>query len=88
MNSKVSIDKAGRVVLPKSLRDKFRLSPGDDLALDSDDQSITLRPIRAQALLKKELGVWVYQGQSQAPDASIPDLIDRVREERIQELLE
>lgn len=90
MDTKVSIDKAGRIVLPKPLRDKLRLHPGDDLALEADEHSITLRPIWPQALLKKELGVWVYQGevQAKASDDSIPDLIDRVRDERTRELLE
>ena len=63
MTAKVSLDKAGRVVLPKSVRDQMRLAPGDTLALDSEGEQITLRPVRPQATLKKELGVWVYQGR-------------------------
>ena len=33
MNSKVTLDQAGRVVIPKTLRDELRLSPGDTLDL-------------------------------------------------------
>jgi hypothetical protein len=45
---------------------------------------ITLRPLCPEALLKKECGVWVYQGE--ATDVSIPDLIDGEREKRLREL--
>jgi AbrB family looped-hinge helix DNA binding protein len=31
MNSKVTLDQAGRVVLPKKVRDELHLSPGDTL---------------------------------------------------------
>jgi len=41
-------------------------------------------PIRPQATLKKEHGVWVYQGA--ASDISIPGLIDREREKRLREI--
>jgi AbrB family looped-hinge helix DNA binding protein len=79
----VSLDKAGRVVLPKDLRDRLLLEPGDGLAIESEGDRITLRPVRPQATLKKEQGIWVYQGERS--DQSIPDLIDRERNKRIRE---
>jgi AbrB family looped-hinge helix DNA binding protein len=82
--TKISIDKAGRVVLPKSLREKMRVEAGDDLLVEAEGDRITLRPVRQEALLKKEYGIWVYQGEPS--DASIPDLIDAEREKRIREL--
>jgi len=86
MATKISIDKAGRVVLPKSLREKLRVEAGDDLLVEAEGDRITLRPIRQEALLKKEYGIWVYQGQPS--DTSIPDLIDAEREKRIRELID
>ena len=80
MSTKLTLDKAGRVVLPKPLRDRLQLAPGDTLHLESEGERITLRPLRQNVMLKKELGVWVYQGES--TDASIADLIDRQRENR------
>jgi hypothetical protein len=41
--------------------------------------------LRPKALLKKEKGVWVYQGEP--TNVSIPDLLDRQREQRSRELL-
>lgn len=80
MTTKLTLDKAGRVVLPKPLRDRLQLAPGDALHLESEGERITLRPVRQNVMLKKELGVWVYQGVS--TDASITHLIDRERENR------
>lgn len=44
--------------------------------------------VRARATLKKERGVWVYQGTRRAKrlTESLPDQIDSAREERIREL--
>jgi AbrB family looped-hinge helix DNA binding protein len=80
VTTKLTLDKAGRVVLPKPLRDRLQLAPGDALHLESEGERITLRPVRQNVMLKKELGVWVYQGVS--TDASITHLIDRERENR------
>jgi AbrB family looped-hinge helix DNA binding protein len=85
MTNKLTLDKAGRVVIPKPLRLELRLGPGDMLELETQGEQITLRPLRPAALLKKERGVWVYQGEP--ANASIPDLIDRQRETRLRELI-
>ena len=81
----VTLDKAGRVVIPKRLREQLRLAPGDTLELESEGEGVTLRPVRPQALLEKEHGVWVYQGEPAA--VSIPDLVDGEREKRVRETL-
>ncbi|MBI1790163.1 MAG: AbrB/MazE/SpoVT family DNA-binding domain-containing protein [Acidobacteria bacterium] len=83
MTAKITLDKAGRVVLPKPLREEMQLGPGDTLELEREGERITLRPVRPQAMLKKEYGVWVYQGGP--VNVSIPDLIDRGREHRLRE---
>jgi len=80
----VTIDQAGRVVIPKAFRAKLGLGPGDSLALNDEGDRITLQPVRPQALLKKQHGIWVYQGE--ATDTSIPELIEREREKRIADL--
>jgi AbrB family looped-hinge helix DNA binding protein len=86
MANRISIDKAGRVVLPKALREKLRVEAGDDLIVEAEGDRITLRPIRQEALLKKEFGIWVYQGESS--NISIPELIEAEREKRVRELLD
>jgi AbrB family looped-hinge helix DNA binding protein len=86
MATKVSIDKAGRFVLPKTLRKKMRVEAGDELLIEEkEDDCITLRPLRRQAPLKKELGIWVYQGEPST--VVLSELIDAEREKRLRELL-
>jgi AbrB family looped-hinge helix DNA binding protein len=85
MAAKLTVDKAGRIVLPKPVRDRLQLEAGDTLELEMDGERINLRPVRPKVLLKKELGIWVFQGE--ACDDSIADLIDRSREARLREVL-
>ena len=40
---KMRIDKAGRVVVPKAVRDRLGLMPGDELEAEVDGDSFTLR---------------------------------------------
>ena len=82
MTTKISIDKAGRVVIPKRLRDELHLAAGDLLQLDSLGDSITLRPVQETAPLQKEQGFWVYRTGLPLRDLSIPEWIDKGREER------
>lgn len=85
MTTRITLDRAGRVLIPKTLRQELHLGPGDTLQLEREGDEITLRPLRPKALLKKEKGVWVYQGEP--THVSIPDLIDRQREQRSREHL-
>jgi hypothetical protein len=64
----------------------LRLGAGDELLLASEGDGITLQPVRPQAALKKEYGIWVYQGA--ATDSSINHLVDCERGERIGELVQ
>jgi hypothetical protein len=63
----------------------MQLGPGTVLQMGVEGERIILRPIPPKATLTKELGIWVHQGEPS--DDSIPDLIDRVREERIRKIL-
>lgn len=81
MKSHAVIDRAGRIIIPKPLRDMLRLNAGDTLRLESSEDSITLKPERPTIPLQKEMGVWVYRtGAEFSP--SISDLIDEARDER------
>jgi len=56
MKAKVSVDQAGRVLLPKALREDLRLGLSDVVELDSEREDIRLRPVRPKALVKREHG--------------------------------
>jgi len=84
MNTRLTIDSAGRVVLPKPLRDELDLGPGDSLDLESTGEKITLRPVRASAPLTKERGVWVFRTGQPLSAAVTDDMLRTVRQERDQ----
>lgn len=81
----VTLDETGRLLLPEPLRKRMGLSPGDALELQAEGGRITLRPVRPKAVIKKERGVWVCQGEP--ANISLPEFIDRQRKKRIRELL-
>jgi len=82
MMIKLTLDKAGRVVIPKRLRDALHLVAGDSLQLESSGDEITLRPVQETVPLQKEQGFWVYRTGRPLKELSIPDWIDKDREER------
>ena len=61
MRGTVSLDRAGRIVVPKTVRDRLRLSPGDTFDLIVQGDELTLRPRRSATPLQKERGVWVFR---------------------------
>ncbi|MBL8236727.1 MAG: AbrB/MazE/SpoVT family DNA-binding domain-containing protein [Bryobacterales bacterium] len=82
MNTRLVIDKAGRVVIPKPLREELHLEPGDTLEVESTGEQITLRPVRGSGPLTKEHGVWVfYTGQPLSAFAT-DEMLAQIREER------
>ena len=82
MNSRLVIDKAGRVVIPKPLREKLQLEPGDTLEMESSGEQITLRPVRGTGPLTKEHGIWVFHSGQPLPASATDDMLDLLREER------
>jgi AbrB family looped-hinge helix DNA binding protein len=86
MNTTVTLDRAGRVVIPKNLRDELRLAPGDSLTLESDGDRVTLRPIRSASALRKEHGIWVFRGGRKITAKETDRALEGVRQERDGEL--
>jgi AbrB family looped-hinge helix DNA binding protein len=88
MMTKLTLDKAGRVVLPKPLRDELELAAGDTLELESRGEQITLRPVRGAVPLKKERGIWVYRAGRPLTAATTDQTLRQIREERDREIRE
>lgn len=82
MNARLNIDKAGRVVIPKPLREKLHLEPGDSLEMESAGEQITLRPVRGTGPLSKEHGVWVFHSGQPLPASATDEMLKQLREER------
>ncbi len=82
MTTEVVVDKAGRVVIPKLLREELHLGPGDSLHLESAGDQITLRPVRGSTPLRKEDGIWVFRTGKRIPAVATDKLLDDLRAER------
>ena len=78
----MTLDRAGRVVLPKTLRDEMRLSPGDTLDLTVKDDEVTLRPRRGASPLHKERGVWVFRTGKPLTAGETDDTLRNIRAQR------
>jgi len=87
MTAKLTLDKAGRVVIPKSFRDELHLSSGDSLEIESQGDEFILRPVREEATMFKEDGMWVIKTGKPLTVEDANAVIDSVREERHRQLL-
>jgi AbrB family looped-hinge helix DNA binding protein len=89
MNTTLTIDKAGRVVLPKPVRDALQISPGDSLELESSEDHIILRPAPSKGHMYKKQGLWVFDSGSAGTISAdaVNKTIRRVRAERHRHVL-
>jgi AbrB family looped-hinge helix DNA binding protein len=55
----VTIDKAGRVVVPKPVRDRFAWTPGTEVEVEVERDGLKLRVKEPHALLAREDGLLV-----------------------------
>jgi AbrB family looped-hinge helix DNA binding protein len=78
----VTLDKAGRVVIPKTLRDELHLESGDTLELGCEGETVTLRPMRSSSPLRKERGVWVFRTGERLPAAAADAVLREIRGQR------
>ncbi len=83
---KLRIDKSGRIVVPKPLRERLGLKPGTELEVVDQRDGMLLRAIVERPALVKVDGLWVHRGVAQ-PGANWDRIIQEVREERIESAL-
>jgi AbrB family looped-hinge helix DNA binding protein len=82
MKARLTIDSAGRVVIPKALRDELKLATGDALEIESVGEEITLRPVRGTAPMTNERGVWVFRTGEPLNPSVADDILSQIRDER------
>jgi AbrB family looped-hinge helix DNA binding protein len=82
MTTKLTLDQAGRVMIPKALRDELHLGPGDSLQLESEGERIMLRPVRGTMPLQKEDGIWVFRLGEPLSVSATDAVLEDLREER------
>jgi AbrB family looped-hinge helix DNA binding protein len=80
----VPIDKAGRVVIPKWVREGANLQAGDELKLSLEGQRIQLELAVEDSGLVRKGQAWVFRSKSAKPLTS--ELVEKLREERLSSL--
>ena len=82
MTITLTLDKAGRVVLPKPVRDEMQLRAGDPLVLERSEDRIVLRPRRGGAGLHKKQGIWVFSTGEPISAEATDEVQRQLRRER------
>ena len=82
MASFTTIDSAGRVVIPKRLREALRLFPNTRLRVIGDHQRVVLEPVEEAPVLIERDGIVLVGGELAGP---LPT-VRQAREDRLDEL--
>jgi AbrB family looped-hinge helix DNA binding protein len=82
---RVTIDAAGRIVVPKPLRDRLRLHEGSTLEIEENASSFVLRPLVQSPAIVLRDGLLVFVGE--IPRSIRQDkLVEDLREDRLDEI--
>lgn len=63
MRTTITIDAAGRLVLPKQIRDQHGLHAGSELEVEDAGTEIRLQPVELRAPLRDVHGILVFAGR-------------------------
>jgi AbrB family looped-hinge helix DNA binding protein len=83
---KLRIDKAGRIVVPKPLRERLGFKPDTELEAIEQPEGVLLKRVEQRPSMVKVDGLWVHQGSAE-PGANWERIFEDVREERIESVL-
>jgi AbrB family looped-hinge helix DNA binding protein len=84
----LKMDKAGRVILPKPVRDRLGMHAGSDLEIQETPETpegVMLKPTESRPSMVKKQGLWVHTGKL-PPGFDIVQAIRDDREDRIRKL--
>jgi AbrB family looped-hinge helix DNA binding protein len=82
----VRIDKAGRIVVPKPLRDRLGFKPDSELEAIERPDGMLLKRVEQQPSMTRVDGLWVHRDSAE-PGANWERIIDDLRDQRIESVL-
>lgn len=82
----IRIDKAGRIVVPKPLRERLGFRPDTELEVIEQPEGVLLKRVGQRPSMVKVDGLWLHQGIAE-PGARWDQIITDVREERLENTL-
>ncbi len=74
----ITIDQAGRLVIPKAIRDRFNLVPGSELEVDASGNEIRLWVAGMEPSMIEKRGIVVHHGEKKCD----LDVVEFLRSER------
>lgn len=80
-----TIDKFGRIVIPKKLRDELGLEPGESLELEGDETGFHVKTVDEHSCLVKKGNVLVYTGET---TGDLTRIVQDERDKRIRTLID
>jgi AbrB family looped-hinge helix DNA binding protein len=84
----LSIDKFGRVVLPKKLREHLGVGTGLKVQVEETADGVKLTPVRHGSGLMMKDGILIHRGGGDESHIRWDTLVDEEREERIRHIAE
>jgi AbrB family looped-hinge helix DNA binding protein len=76
------LDSAGRIVIPKVMRNELGLAPGDPVSIELEEERVTIRPERPDSAMRREHGLWVFRSGERISSKEIEEAIEQGRRER------
>lgn len=78
----LTIDKFGRVVLPKKIRDHLGVHTGLKLSVIETRDGVLLKPVPEASRLRRKQGILIHGGESSGP-IHWSTLLEKDREDRL-----
>lgn len=82
----ITLDRMSRIVVPKAIRDRFALKPGDELEITLEGDGIRLRPVAPASPLTEEGGLLVCSSAVPPSAWDIGAFLDEQRAARSTEI--
>jgi AbrB family looped-hinge helix DNA binding protein len=88
MNAIVEIDKAGRIVIPKKMRDAMGLRAGTRLRLERSGDLLVMEPPVEESRMEMRDGLWVMVGENPVTVEDMNQALRQGYEERQKRIME
>lgn len=78
-----TLDRFGRIVIPKKIREHFNLKAGSPIRIEEVDQTIVLKPVQGEPNLVLKDGVLIFSG---TPIGDLEKALDEDRKDRLKSM--
>jgi AbrB family looped-hinge helix DNA binding protein len=79
-----TLDKFGRIIIPKQIRDHLGLKTGEILEVEELENKVLLKPVKEESSLRVKEGLIVFSGTS---IGDVAETVRTLRTERINEII-